>query len=106
MSSSYELNAAFSAFDDDDSGQIDMEELRDALLHTAPESADEALSAAEVESVIAGFRGRRMFTGRQGVGKKGDVFRYRDFVGSVTGNMGGNSAAGGMGMPAVQGAAK
>ncbi|KAJ4292179.1 hypothetical protein N0V88_005808 [Collariella sp. IMI 366227] len=57
-----DLTSAFSAFDDDDSGQIDVAELRDALLHTAPEPGQQPLTALDVEKVIAGFTGRRAFS--------------------------------------------
>ncbi|EDN08259.1 conserved hypothetical protein [Histoplasma mississippiense (nom. inval.)] len=38
LSSTQELLNAFAAFDEDDSGQIDMDELRDALLNTKPDA--------------------------------------------------------------------
>ncbi|KAK3296235.1 uncharacterized protein B0H64DRAFT_165998 [Chaetomium fimeti] len=88
-----ELLSAFSAFDDDDSGQIDVAELRDALLHTAPDPDQEPLTALDVEKVIAGFTGRRAFTKSTATGlggKRGEVFRYQDFVNTVAG---GNEAA-------------
>ena len=84
-----ELAAAFSAFDVDDSGQIDVNELRNALLNTAPEPGEEmiSLSEREVESVLGEFAGRRAF-GAKGLNVakgKGEVFRYRDFMASITG---------------------
>ena len=84
-----ELIAAFGAFDVDDSGQIDIGELRDALLHTAPEPGekDMRLSERDVDSILGEFAGRRAF-GAKGtnVSKgKGEVFRYRDFMASVSG---------------------
>jgi Ca2+-binding EF-hand superfamily protein len=92
-----ELMAAFSAFDDDDSGQIDVDELRDAVMHTMPEpgSGDRQLSAGEVDRVMQGFVGRRAFKKGQvsnaaGLGGKKDVFRYGDFI---TGIWGGNGEA-------------
>lgn len=92
LSPSAELLNAFSAFDDDDSGQIDLAELRDALLHTAPEPGERALSAAEVDQVMAGFTGRRAFSksksGNGGLGKRGEVFRYQEFVTSISGGNG------------------
>lgn len=88
LSPSAELLSAFSAFDDDDSGQVDWAELRDALLRTAPEAGQRALTAPEVDGVVSGFTGRRAFnrnmTAQLGA-KRGDVFRYQEFVGSVTG---------------------
>ncbi|KAF2501740.1 hypothetical protein BU16DRAFT_613581 [Lophium mytilinum] len=86
-----ELNAAFSAFDDDDSGQIDLAELKDALLHTAPEPGESKLSEREIDRVVEGFSGRKAFSkggkgmGLGGQGGRGEVFRYNEFVASVTG---------------------
>ena len=92
LSPSAELLSAFSAFDDDDSGQADWAELRDALLKTAPEAGQRAPTAAEVDRAVGGFTGRRAFsrnmTAQLGA-KRGDVFRYQDFVASVTGTPGG-----------------
>jgi Ca2+-binding EF-hand superfamily protein len=90
LSPSSELLSAFSAFDDDDSGQIDLAELRDAILHTAPEPGERAMTAAEVDKVINGFTGRRAFSKSRsgGLGKKGEIFRYHDFVNSVVGGNG------------------
>jgi hypothetical protein len=88
---------AFAAFDDDDRGQIDLAELRDALLNTAPELGERPLTEREVNSVVQGFTGRRAF--RRGIGagamgsKRGEVFKYQEFVGSVTGG----AAQGGLG---------
>lgn len=78
-----ELLAAFDAFDDDDSGQIDVADLRDALLHTSPDAGEKPLSEKEVNSVMEGWVGRRAFgKGLSGGGLKGkgDVFRYREWV--------------------------
>jgi Ca2+-binding EF-hand superfamily protein len=86
-----ELNAAFSAFDDDDSGQVDLAELKDALLHTAPEPGETKLSEREIDKVVVGFSGRKAFSkggkgmGLGGQGGRGEVFRYNEFVASVTG---------------------
>jgi Ca2+-binding EF-hand superfamily protein len=90
-----ELLSAFSAFDDDDSGQADLAELRDALLHTAPDPGERALTPAEVDRVLGGFSGRRAFTkSTMGMGsKRGDVFRYQEFVGSVMGSGSGSDQA-------------
>ncbi|KAK4106733.1 EF-hand [Parathielavia hyrcaniae] len=95
LSPSSELLSAFSAFDDDDSGQIDVEELRDALLHTAPEPGQEPLTALDVEKVIAGFTGRRAFSKvtATGLGKRGEVFRYQEFVTTIAGGNGGPAQA-------------
>lgn len=100
LSPSSELLSAFSAFDDDDSGQVDLAELRDALLHTAPEPGERALSAAEIDQVMAGFSGKRAFGGKVktasagGFAKRGEVFRYQDFVASTAGGGNGNAPAG------------
>lgn len=101
LSPSAELLSAFSAFDDDDSGQVDLAELRDALLHTAPELGERALSAAEIDQVIAGFSGKRAFGGKAksgagagGFAKRGEVFRYQDFVASTAGGGNGTATAG------------
>ncbi|KAK8125382.1 Calcium-binding ef-hand protein [Apiospora kogelbergensis] len=95
MSPSAELVSAFSAFDDDDSGQVDLAELRDALLHTAPEPGERALSAAEVDKIMAGFSGRRAFSKHMagGLGKRGEVFKYQDFVNSIVGGNNNSEAA-------------
>ncbi|KAK8055983.1 hypothetical protein PG993_001210, partial [Apiospora rasikravindrae] len=96
MSPSAELMSAFSAFDDDDSGQVDLAELRDALLHTAPEPGERALSATEVEKIMAGFSGRRAFSKNMAGGlggKRGEVFRYQEFVNSIVGGNNNSEAA-------------
>lgn len=92
LSESDELRAAFEAFDVDDSGQVDVHMLRDALLHTAPQPGEDMirLSEREVDNVLGEFTGRRAF-GTKGInaGKaKGEVFRYRDFMASVSGGGG------------------
>lgn len=87
MSPSSELLSAFSAFDEDDSGQVDLVELRDALLHTAPEPGEKPLTEREIDKVMNGFTRRRAF-GRHtggGMGKRGEVFKYQEFVASVAG---------------------
>ena len=90
LSSPAELLAAFAAFDDDDSGQIDVNELRDALLHTSPEPGESALDERDVDAVMSGFVGRRAFgkagiTGKSngGLGRS-EIFRYVDFVGGLS----------------------
>ncbi len=93
LSPSAELLSAFSAFDDDDSGQVNWAELRDALLNTAPEPGERALTAAEVDKVVDGFTGRRAFNRNMNAqlgAKKGEVFKYQEFVHSI---MGGNGSA-------------
>lgn len=96
LSPSAELISAFSAFDDDDSGQVDWAELRDALLNTAPEPGERPLTAAEVDRVVNGFTGRRAFNrniNAQLGAKKGEVFRYNDFVNSIMGSNGGTEGS-------------
>ncbi|KAJ1305074.1 hypothetical protein OPQ81_000114 [Rhizoctonia solani] len=96
---SSELLSAFSAFDNDDSGQVDLTELRDALLHTAPEPGERALTAAEIDQVMSGFSGKRAFGGKGkgagagGFGKRGEVFRYQEFVTSIAGGGNGHPQA-------------
>jgi len=91
LSQPSELNAAFEAFDDGDDGQIDLGELKDALLHTAPEPGEQRLTEREIDMVVDSFSGRRAFgKGSRGLGR-GEVFRYQEFVASVTG--GANNAA-------------
>lgn len=89
MSSSHELLNALAAFDDDDNGQIDVAELRDALLHTVPEDGERPLTEQQIDEVFSGFTGRRAFGGRGsksgGMSKRGEVFQYHDFVRSVVG---------------------
>ncbi|EQK98134.1 EF-hand-like domain protein [Ophiocordyceps sinensis CO18] len=89
LSPSAELVSAFSAFDDDDSGQVDWAELREAVLNTAPEPGERALTAAEVDKVMSGFTGRRAFNRNMNAqigAQKGEVFKYQEFVNSVMGS--------------------
>lgn len=95
LSAPEELMAAFSAFDVDDSGQIDVNELKKALLNTAPEVGEEdyRMSERELDQILGEFSGRRAF-GAKGVNVakgKGEVFKYRDFMQAVNG---GNADAG------------
>lgn len=96
LSSPQELLNAFAAFDEDDSGQIDLDELRDTLLHTNPDNNDNPLTEREIGEAVSGFTGRRAFGGRGakpgGSRRRGEVFRYQEFVGSVTGAQGPNQA--------------
>ena len=100
LSPQQELLNAFAAFDDDDSGQIDVAELRDALLSTAADAGERALTGRDVDKAVEGFTGRRIL-GKHAVGisgvrgldggrnkKNGDVFRYQEFVGSLLGGSG------------------
>ena len=93
LSSAQELLNAFAAFDEDDSGQIDLTELRDALLHTSPEADESPLTEREIDQVVNGFTGRRVFGGKGmksvglgAGGKRAEVFRYQEFVGSISGS--------------------
>ncbi|KAI9681460.1 MAG: hypothetical protein M1817_002744 [Caeruleum heppii] len=93
ISPAEELMSAFSAFDEDDSGQIDLGDLRDALLNTAPEAGEgRLLTEGEVDRILAQFQSRKTF-GKKG-GARGEVFRYQDFVAAVRGNQGKGSAGG------------
>ncbi|KAK4574329.1 hypothetical protein LTR86_002091 [Recurvomyces mirabilis] len=100
LSHNDELIAAFEAFDVDDSGQIDVMELRNALVDTAPEPGEEdyRVSEREVDSILGEFASRRHF-GAKGltVAKgKGEVFRYREFMGSLGGGPAGGEGNVGM----------
>jgi Ca2+-binding EF-hand superfamily protein len=91
LSRSSELSAAFEAFDDGDDGQIDLAELKDALLHTAPEPGERKLTEREIDMVVEGFSGRRAFgKGGKGLGR-GEVFRYHEFMATLTGGSGGEN---------------
>ncbi|MCJ1307839.1 hypothetical protein MMC25_001487 [Agyrium rufum] len=105
LSSQQELMSAFSAFDADDSGQVDVKELRDALLNTAPdrEWGGRGLSEREIELCLDGFVGRREFTTTSSLGRgmntgggvgKGEVFRYADWVGNLMGGSAGGGEQG------------
>ena len=85
LSSQQELLNAFAAFDEDDSGQIDVRELRDALLHTSPEAGGRPMTEKEVDEVVNGFTGRRAFGKSMNHGARGDVFRYQEFMASIMG---------------------
>lgn len=97
LSPQQELLNAFSAFDDDDSGQIDIAELRTALLDTVPDPGERPLTQKDVDRAMEGFTGRRIL-GKNVIGiagvrglntpaakKGGDVFRYQEFVANLTG---------------------
>lgn len=95
MSTPDELSAAFAALDDDDSGQIDVQSLRRAILQgemdeDMPYSGTGSMTEAQLDSVIRDFVGRRAF-GRSAMGGnagsgRGDVFRWKEFVGAVSGS--------------------
>lgn len=98
LSPQQELLNAFSAFDDDDSGQIDVAELKAALLNTAPDPGERPLSIQDIDRATEGFTGRRILS-RNAVGisgvrglnipaskrSGGDVFRYQEFVANLMG---------------------
>lgn len=101
---------AFAAFDDDDSGQVDVADLKDAVANTAPDAGVRTMTGRDVEIAIEGYVGRRAFgrshnmgglPGMKGLGgamgsaaqRKGDVFRYAEFVGSIMGGSNGNGNA-------------
>lgn len=89
LSHTNELSAAFEAFDDGDDGQIDLAELKDALLHTAPEPGETKLTEREIDMVIEGFSGRRAFgKGGKSLGSRSEVFRYQEFMSNLTGGSG------------------
>ncbi|KAF4985486.1 hypothetical protein FDECE_16529 [Fusarium decemcellulare] len=93
LSDSAELLSAFSAFDNDDSGQVDLAELRNALLETAPEPGERALTSMEVDKIMNGFTGRRAFNRNMNAqlgSKRGEVFKYQDFVNSIMGSNNGS----------------
>lgn len=109
LSPSQELLNALAAFDDDDSGQIDVGELRDALLHTSPEAGENPLTEREINEVLSGFTARRVFgaknpraNGLSGGVKRGEVFRYQEFIGSVMGGAESGGANGRRGAEAAQ----
>lgn len=93
ISSRQELVNALAAFDEDDSGQIDVEGLREALLSTPPEAGVNPLSARQIDEVLQGFTSRRAFGGQRTKtsGKRGEVFRYHEFVNGIMGMENGNS---------------
>ena len=112
LSPERELREAFSAFDEGDCGEIDVDELKQAVLHTVPDvdSHEDArpLTERDFEKCVEGWTGRRAFVGGvaggrgfknvggNGAGKKGgEVFRYHDFVGNIM--------SGGMGMGGDEG---
>jgi Ca2+-binding EF-hand superfamily protein len=113
LSPQQELLNAFSAFDDDDSGQIDVAELKSALLTTLPDPGEQRLTEKDVDRALEGYTGRRILgkntggiSGVRSINNPapkrngGDVFRYQEFVANLTGGppvMGGQEpvAAGG-----------
>ena len=88
LSSQDELLAAFAAFDDDDSGQVDLGELKDAVMNTAPGPGDRAIRDREFDGAINDFKGRRAF-GKNSAGglSRGEIFKYREFVAGIVGGV-------------------
>ena len=86
LSNREELLMAFAAFDDDDSGQVDLNELKDAIMCTAPGPGDRTIADKEFDGIVEGFKGRRAF-GKSNAGglSRGEVFKYRDFVAGIVG---------------------
>jgi len=84
-----ELLEAFAAFDGEDAGEVDVAEVRSALVGAGGSAP---LTGAEVDRVMDGFVGRRL--GKKGGvggglgGKSADVFRYGEFVSAIWGGVG------------------
>lgn len=61
-------------------------------MHTAPEPGEAYLNEREIEKIFSGFSGRKAFGkgsgGHMGMGKRGEVFRYQEFVQAVAGGNG------------------
>lgn len=60
------------------------------MLHTSPEAGESPLTEREIDSVVSGFTGKKAFGkkgAKSGGGKRGDVFHYQEFVGSITGGV-------------------
>lgn len=98
LSPQQELLNAFSAFDDDDSGQIDVAELKSALLITLPDAGEQRLTERDIDRALEGYTGRRILgrntggiSGVRGINTPapkrngGDVFRFPEFVANLTG---------------------
>lgn len=116
LSPPQELLNAFSAFDDDDTGQIDVAELKNGLLTTVPDPGEQRLTERDIDRALDGYTGRRILgrntggiSGVRGINTPaqkrngGDVFRYQEFVANLTGGppvMGGQeqTATGGGGL--------
>ncbi|KAI9719345.1 MAG: hypothetical protein M1828_006246 [Chrysothrix sp. TS-e1954] len=95
MSTPDELGAAFAALDDDDSGQIDVQALKRAILQCDSDddlrySDSGSITEAQLDSVMREFTGRRAFgkgmMGGNAANGRGEVFRWKEFTGSVSGS--------------------
>lgn len=89
LSAPSELAEALSAFDDDDSGQIDVAELREALLNTngGKDGWKHQLAAKEIDRAMDGFTSKRAFSKSHSGGlgsNKTDVFKYREWIDSLS----------------------
>lgn len=72
---------------------MDLNELRNALLETAPEPGERALTSADVDKIMNGFTGRRAFNRNMNAhlgAKRCEVFKYQEFVNSIMGSNGGS----------------
>ncbi|SZF03888.1 unnamed protein product [Blumeria hordei] len=89
LSPASELLTAFSAFDEDDSGQVNLSELKNNLLHINSDPREAHLSEEEIDSVVNGFTGRRAFDKSMGgvLGRRGEIFKYQEFVASISGGL-------------------
>ncbi|KAI5280589.1 hypothetical protein KEM52_004096 [Ascosphaera acerosa] len=107
-----ELLNAFSAFDEDDSGQVDLDELKAALLDPAlvagsagagGDPAGRLATAKDIEECVRGFTARRVFDAKGGGkggahgqwsgGRRPDVLRYHDLVANIAGPVGQEGSA-------------
>jgi Ca2+-binding EF-hand superfamily protein len=84
LSAPQELTAAFAAFDEDDSGQVNAGMLKQAIMSTIPEADGRALSEREIDSIMGRFTGRRTFGGK--ITGRDETFRYHEFVSTVSGS--------------------
>jgi myosin regulatory light chain 12 len=80
LSPAPDLLAAFEAFDENDDGTVDVEELKAALT-----GMGERMTPEDVDRALKGFTRRRGLKGRGG---GGEVFRYTEFVDLLAGKGG------------------
>lgn len=70
---------------------MDLSELRDALINTAPDVGEQPLTAREIDTVMGKYTSRRAFGKNMGgMSKRGEVFKYQEFVGSLAGGSNGS----------------
>lgn len=79
LSPASELLTAFEAFDENDDGMVDLEELKNALTEMG-----DRMSLEDVNKALKGFTRRRGLR-RGGGGPGGEEFRYREFVDLLVG---------------------